>query len=129
MSAAVGRTATIPNESFSSGIDGGGGGGGNGFLSSAITAHVNFIRRELKTCRDDIAMSLLCRKAFPGIAIMPLEFQEVCKSILQKCRGVPLAIPTLGGILPKKRTVCQSGRSVTSILKLSYDELPFHLKP
>ncbi|XP_031491656.1 putative disease resistance RPP13-like protein 3 isoform X1 [Nymphaea colorata] len=101
---------------------------------------VNFIRHELKTFPDDVAMSLLCRKAFPGsTAIMPPEFQEVGKSMLQKCGGLPLAITTLGGILCKKSTVSEWEKvnqdlswqlgSITSILKLSYDELPLHLKP
>ncbi|XP_031491572.1 putative disease resistance RPP13-like protein 3 [Nymphaea colorata] len=110
---------------------------------------VNFTRHELKTFPDDVAMSLLCRKAFLGsTAIMPPEFQEVGKSMLQKCGGLPLAIATVGGILCKKRAVpkwekvnqnlrwklgsyeCStSGGSITSILKMSYDELPLHLKP
>ncbi|XP_031491336.1 putative disease resistance RPP13-like protein 3 [Nymphaea colorata] len=110
---------------------------------------LNFIRCELKTFPDDIAMSLLCQKAFPGsTAIMPPAFQEVGKSMLQKCGGLPLAIATLGGILCKKRTVsewekvnqdlswqlgnyeCSTSRgSITNILKMSYDELPLYLKP
>ncbi|KAF3773332.1 putative disease resistance RPP13-like protein 3 [Nymphaea thermarum] len=113
------------------------------------TGSIHFIRQELKTFSPDVARSLLCRKAFSGsTAIMPPEFQEVGEKMLQKCGGLPLAIATLGGILSDKRTPSEwvtvndglswqlgnyecsaSGGSIISILKLSYDELPLHLKP
>ncbi|KAF3773970.1 Disease resistance protein [Nymphaea thermarum] len=89
---------------------------------------VNFIRHELKTFPDDVAMSLLCRKAFPGsTAIMPPEFQEVGKSMLQKCRGLPLAIATLGGILCKKTAVSKwekvNDKGSTAIMPPEFQEV------
>jgi hypothetical protein len=67
---------------------------------------------------------------------------EIGRKILGKCQGVPLAIKSIGSVLCLEKTeskwsyvkdnvlanVLQSGDDIFSILKLSYDHLPSHLK-
>ncbi|KAL8160282.1 hypothetical protein V2J09_001819 [Rumex salicifolius] len=68
------------------------------------------------------------------------------KAMLKHCNGIPLAIVVLGGILKKKQTVEEwrlvrenitsylrrgndHGKSYMEVLVLSYNDLPYHLKP
>jgi hypothetical protein len=67
---------------------------------------------------------------------------EIGREILGKCQGVPLAIKSIGSVLCLEKTehkwsyvkdsvvanVLQSGDNIFSILKLSYDHLPSHLR-
>ncbi|PIA30590.1 hypothetical protein AQUCO_05500123v1 [Aquilegia coerulea] len=87
---------------------------------------------------DDEGWELLCRKA-----LIPLssDLEECGRRMVKKCGGLPLAIIVLGGILQSKRSLGEwenvskkigiSGHEsrVLSILSLSYEELPYHLKP
>ncbi|KAK9931205.1 hypothetical protein M0R45_018492 [Rubus argutus] len=76
------------------------------------------------------------------------EMEELRTKMLTNCKGLPLAIIVLAGILARKNTlpewntiyenVCgyiNRGRSyeehasVSWVLALSYDDLPYHLKP
>lgn len=92
--------------------------------------------------------TLFCRKAFQG-NLCPPHLENVSRSILSKCEGLPLAIVAIGGLLALKnrRRVdewemvlgsigdeLEGGGStgkldrVKKILLLSYNELPFYLK-
>ncbi|OWM85197.1 hypothetical protein CDL15_Pgr027984 [Punica granatum] len=88
---------------------------------------------------------LLMRKAFPGRAdptIHP-EMERLGKNMLRQSGGLPLAVIVLGGVLAKKKTLSewetvqrnidldlQKGRiEVSKVLALSYEDLPYHLKP
>ncbi|PIA30597.1 hypothetical protein AQUCO_05500128v1 [Aquilegia coerulea] len=87
---------------------------------------------------DDEGWELLCRKA-----LIPLsnDLEECGRRMVKKCGGLPLAIIVLGGMLQSKRSLGEwenvskkigiSGHEsrVLSILSLSYEELPYHLKP
>ncbi|PIA33968.1 hypothetical protein AQUCO_03900088v1, partial [Aquilegia coerulea] len=87
---------------------------------------------------DNEGWELLCRKA-----LIPLssDLEECGRRMVKKCGGLPLAIIVLGGILQSKRSLGEwenvskkigiSGHEsrVLSILSLSYEELPYHLKP
>ncbi|KAK3440922.1 hypothetical protein EUGRSUZ_B01177 [Eucalyptus grandis] len=67
---------------------------------------------------------------------------EIGKEIVRKCSRVPLVIRTVGRLLSSKKSelewsqfkddklleVCQSEDRIISVLKLSYDNLPSHLK-
>ncbi|KAH6795176.1 hypothetical protein C2S52_005653 [Perilla frutescens var. hirtella] len=75
----------------------------------------------------------------------PIEFEEIGRSIARGCGGLPLALAVIGGLLAKserKRDFWEYvEKNVTSyakdandkhcikILRLSYSELPIHLKP
>ncbi|PON70695.1 NB-ARC domain, LRR domain containing protein [Trema orientale] len=89
---------------------------------------------------------LLRRKAFPRYVVSkcgsPLEFEKLGKEMVKNCGGLPLAIVVLGGLLSTKnslegwekvlrdvssRVSRQCG--VEEILALSYNDLPYYLKP
>ncbi|XP_065871188.1 putative disease resistance protein RGA1 [Euphorbia lathyris] len=70
------------------------------------------------------------------------DLEAIGKEIASKCRGLPLAARVIGGTLHRKTrkeewlaiknsnvlNVSSSEVSVNSILRLSFDRLPFHLK-
>ncbi|KAG8645789.1 hypothetical protein MANES_10G092532v8 [Manihot esculenta] len=67
---------------------------------------------------------------------------EIGKEIAKKCKGVPLAIRAIGGIMQLRSSesewlsilenelwkVFESDSDIGPVLKLSYDDLPYHLK-
>ncbi|KAF8038131.1 hypothetical protein BT93_B0864 [Corymbia citriodora subsp. variegata] len=71
-----------------------------------------------------------------------LDMLDIAKEIVEKCSGVPLVVRTVGSLLFFKKTklewlrfkddklpqVSQSEENINSVLKLSYDHLPSHLK-
>ncbi|KZV56491.1 hypothetical protein F511_22299 [Dorcoceras hygrometricum] len=75
----------------------------------------------------------------------PLELDEIGKTIVRNCRGLPLAIATISGLLAKSSRTVEYWESVANdtyealnmggdgfcfeILSLSYRQLPVHLKP
>ncbi|KAI3467120.1 hypothetical protein Pfo_023783 [Paulownia fortunei] len=66
--------------------------------------------------------------------ICPVELVEVGKEIAKKCKGLPLAVAVVAGLLSrmekKKSQWEQVAESLNSlIVKLSYIHLPNHLKP
>ncbi|XP_057950409.1 disease resistance protein RPM1-like [Malania oleifera] len=92
------------------------------------------------------AWTLFCMKAFRGErrGICPEELEEISRSVLKKCGGLPLAIVVIGGLLSKKKRIlewkkvhdnlaaemksdCHLG-NLERILLLSYEDLPHHLK-
>ncbi|CAA2976030.1 late blight resistance homolog R1A-10 [Olea europaea subsp. europaea] len=97
--------------------------------------HVRFLN-------DEESWKLFCQKVF-GEGFCPLELEEIGKKIAQNCRGLPLAVAVIGGLLSKVtktphywRTIAENVSSeITSndeqcskILSLSYKHLPYHLK-
>ncbi|EOY18001.1 Disease resistance protein RPP8 [Theobroma cacao] len=108
---------------------------------------------ELQCLTDDESWKLFRMKAFPGkkteLHACAKELEMLGREMVEKCGGLPLAIATLGGLLATKRsraqweTVHQNINAhlnefqqqdhhyggVNWILVLSYNELPFHLKP
>ncbi|XP_043816860.1 probable disease resistance protein RF9 [Manihot esculenta] len=94
--------------------------------------------------KDDEGWELLKRKTFPR----PPEFEKLGREMVKKCKGLPLAIVVLGGLLATKKSLTEWNSvheniiahfikweqhhqygGVYGILGLSYDDLPFHLKP
>nr|BAM64835.1 hypothetical protein [Beta vulgaris] len=76
------------------------------------------------------------------------DFERLGKEMLKKCGGLPLAIAALAGILNTRESIAEwqqvneavrsrvmentqtnMGRSVRDLLALSYDDLPYDLKP
>ncbi|MFQ6647058.1 hypothetical protein Gotur_020139 [Gossypium turneri] len=103
---------------------------------------------------DDESWILLTRKAFPlnkkDSHIRSEEFEKLGREMVKKCGGLPLAIIVLGSLLARKQSLDdwetvhrnffhghlkglqqldhQYG-AVNRILVLSYNDLPYHLKP
>ncbi|PIN06171.1 Apoptotic ATPase [Handroanthus impetiginosus] len=114
-----------------------------------VTSRVQNIPRraryvhEMKTLDPDKSWELLLKVAFDGNTC-PRELEDIGREILTKCKGLPLAITVVGGLLLEQRQsrigwekVLQelnshfeiSGSSrIQSILELSYHDLPPHLK-
>ncbi|KAG6524283.1 disease resistance protein Pik-2-like [Zingiber officinale] len=96
----------------------------------------------------DLSWELFCRKVFdaPDYSCPP-ELENVGREILQKCKGLPLAIVTIGGLLASRpdkkleewkdlhdhlRLEIETNdmlSKIHQILVLSYNDLPYHLKP
>ncbi|KZV24839.1 hypothetical protein F511_14722 [Dorcoceras hygrometricum] len=89
--------------------------------------------------------SLFCDKVFGKSESCPLELEEIGKTIVRNCRGLPLAIAAISGLLAKSSPTVEYWESVANgtyealnmgddgfcfeILSLSYRQLPVHLKP
>ncbi|RVW42201.1 Disease resistance protein RPM1 [Vitis vinifera] len=111
------------------------------------------------SCRDDSidihkvqplslqwAEQLFYKKAFLGDGSCPSGLEEVSKSILQKCDGLPLGIIEIGRVLRSKprqtkyewkklhdslESELRSGGALSDIMRVfsaSYKDLPYHLK-
>ena len=102
---------------------------------------------ELRHMNDDESWQLFLKKAFRGTGTttptLTTELKEPGKKIVTKCKGLPLAIVVLGGLLSTKEKTKQSWEKVLAsiewhldqgpescmgILALSYNDLPYYLK-
>ncbi|KAK4425885.1 putative late blight resistance proteinR1B-16 [Sesamum alatum] len=87
--------------------------------------------------------NLLHQKVF-GKDNCPPEFEKIGRSIASNCRGLPLAIHVIGGLLSEAKgrrdfwehvandissAIAEKDKEFTNILALSYNHLPYHLKP
>ncbi|KAG8378942.1 hypothetical protein BUALT_Bualt07G0037000 [Buddleja alternifolia] len=93
---------------------------------------------------EDKSWNLLCEKAFKQRSSSP-ELEEIGKRIAKSCKGLPLAIVVIGGLLAKSNMTREYWESIArkvnllviseneedcfKILSLSYSHLPIHLKP
>ncbi|WVZ90282.1 hypothetical protein U9M48_036592 [Paspalum notatum var. saurae] len=90
---------------------------------------------------DQDSSMLFYNRVFQGQQFCPPHLQEVSLKIIQKCRGMPLAINTIASLLANKsdaidqweqvRDSMVSGINselVRDILLLSYYDLPYHLQ-
>ncbi|WRX11931.1 NB-ARC - like 10 [Theobroma cacao] len=108
---------------------------------------------ELSLLTDDESWKLFQMKAFrrnkTDFHACPEELEMLGREMVKKCGGLPLVIVVLGGLLATKKLPVQWEMvhrnihahlnkfqqqdhhygEVKGILALSYDELPFHLKP
>ncbi|XP_057767405.1 probable disease resistance protein At1g58602 [Salvia miltiorrhiza] len=93
------------------------------------------------------ALELLKKKAFPhtNIPDFALEenFEKIGKEMVQKCGYLPLAISLLGGVLRMKNSmkewelvnedikafIYRDEGEIDGVLNLSYESLPYYLKP
>ncbi|XP_075480536.1 putative late blight resistance protein homolog R1A-10 [Primulina tabacum] len=110
-------------------------------VARQLNSSVSF---EMELLDDVQSWMLLCDKVF-GKEGCPSELEELGKDIAKKCRGLPLAIVAIGGLLAKSNktrevwedtmenlnSIISSGDegNCMEILKLSYKNLPIHLKP
>ncbi|XP_075675202.1 disease resistance protein RGA2-like [Castanea sativa] len=110
-------------------------------LVAEITSPVSIYT--LKGLSEDESWSLFEQKAFrKGEETNNPRLIEIGKEILVRCQGVPLAIKSIGSVLCLDKTepkwsrvkdnvltnILQPGDDIFPILKLSYDNLPSHLK-
>ncbi|KAJ1269410.1 hypothetical protein BS78_07G209300 [Paspalum vaginatum] len=102
---------------------------------------------KLKVLQDKDALDLFTKKVFKETADLDNhpELISEAKAILKKCNGLPLALVTIGGFLTNQpKTVLEWRKlnkhisaelemnpeleAIKSILRKSYDGLPYHLK-
>lgn len=105
----------------------------------------SFDSYEVKVLGDDKSWDLLSKKVF-GQGVCPDDLEDSGKRIAKGCKGLPLALVVIGGLLKTSGStleyweyVANNISSVISgednnelcleILCLSYHQLPIHLKP
>ncbi|KAF8394080.1 hypothetical protein HHK36_020285 [Tetracentron sinense] len=111
--------------------------------SSCIEPHGHIYNLESLSPED--SWTLFCKKAF-GQNYCPPELQGPSQNILRRCGGLPLAIVAMGGVLSTKEktlieweivhrslgSLLESNdklKSMKNILSLTYNDLPYYLKP
>ncbi|KAL6337323.1 hypothetical protein AAG906_036637 [Vitis piasezkii] len=114
--------------------------GGAGGMASVMGT---FPAQELKGLPDEDCQSLFLKCAFKdGQGKQYPNLVKIGNQIVKKCGGVPLAVRSLGGLLYSKLeerdwelvrdneiwTLKEKDDGILPALKLSYDELPSHLK-
>ena len=114
------------------------------FFKKSFLVHVH----NLQLLPPNKAWELFCKKVFrfEPCGHCPPELEAVSKEIVKKCKQLPLAIVAIGGLLStKSKTLIEWQKvkqnlslelernahltSLTKILSLSYDGLPYYLKP
>ncbi|KAL0392866.1 UNVERIFIED_CONTAM: putative late blight resistance proteinR1B-17 [Sesamum radiatum] len=99
---------------------------------------------QMNLLKDDESWNLLHQKVFALEDTCSPELEKIGKKIAKDCRGLPLAIHVIGGILSQAKTsqdfwehvsdnvssaIADKGEQCSNILSLSYNRLPNHLKP
>jgi len=113
--------------------------------NKAVAEHVGGGIYELKPLSTDNSRELFYKRIFKSADDCPPDLSKVTGKILKKCGGVPLAIITTASLLANKPRCSVEWEKVNnsigsgsennphvgkmnSILRLSYNDLPFHLK-
>ncbi|XP_057801568.1 putative late blight resistance protein homolog R1B-16 [Salvia miltiorrhiza] len=94
---------------------------------------------------DDVSSWNLFSKTVFGDEGFPLQLEEIGKKIVEKCKGLPLSIAVIGGLLAKSELTLEYWEHIEEnlssivnsendeyclrVLKLSYYHLPAYLKP
>ncbi|KAF8389435.1 hypothetical protein HHK36_026130 [Tetracentron sinense] len=109
----------------------------------AVHADPHSDPHELRFLNEKESWELLCNKAFPNTGCPP-GFERFKREIVAKCGGLPLVVVVVGGLLAKKKSLNEwemvlnnisphlnkgKQEQVLGILALSYNDLPYHLKP
>lgn len=103
---------------------------------------------EPRLLTSEEAWDLICKKVFPEDIVgtswsVSGEFEKCGREMAIKCRGLPLAVVVLAGILATKNSLkewenvskdiaiymSKGQAGVLAMLALSYTDLPYHLKP
>ncbi|XP_042024471.1 putative late blight resistance protein homolog R1B-16 [Salvia splendens] len=99
---------------------------------------------KMKFLDEESSWNMLCTVVFGGKSC-PLELEKIGRKIVESCRGLPLSIVVMGGVLRKLDQTKDCWESIRGsinslvnlendkhclkILKLSYNHLPVYLKP
>ncbi|XP_042513512.1 putative disease resistance RPP13-like protein 3 isoform X2 [Macadamia integrifolia] len=109
----------------------------------ALHADMESSPHQLRFLSEEECWMLFCKKALPKnvptvLSLSP-ELEKVGREIVAKCGGLPLAVVVLGGLLSRKiRTPSEWAKvlkrmeghdQISQILALSYNDLPYYLKP
>ncbi|KAI6707018.1 hypothetical protein NL676_009980 [Syzygium grande] len=93
---------------------------------------------ELQCLSDLESWDLLKKRVFPKTKVITEDMKRLGDELLKKCAGLPLAVTMLGGLLAVNEweTIYKNINShfsdksdVSKVLALSYEDLPWHLKP
>ncbi|EYU24355.1 hypothetical protein MIMGU_mgv1a024375mg, partial [Erythranthe guttata] len=111
---------------------------------SNLCVHFDSPHLELTFLDEDQSWKLFCEAAFGQEGGVP-ELEDIGKEIAKKCKGLPLSIVVIGGLLRRSNrtreywkgiakdliSILNSGEDddCLNILSLSYTHLPVHLKP
>ncbi|XP_058114670.1 disease resistance protein RPP13-like isoform X1 [Magnolia sinica] len=109
----------------------------------ALHAEAGSRPHELRFLNDEESWELFCKKTFPGPeGGCSKDLLKLGREIVEKCHGVPLAIVVVGGLLSSKEPMewenvrktlslqfSQGEPQISSVLSLSYKDLPYYLKP
>ncbi|MED6170088.1 hypothetical protein PIB30_027553 [Stylosanthes scabra] len=108
-------------------------------VSKTMGASTSYV---LKGLTKEQSWDLLKNMAFGKDGDVIQHLVSVGEKIAEKCRGVPLAIKSVGGLLQSKtkesewlkvlhgelHSLCEEEDNIMPILKLSYDNLPIELR-
>ncbi|KAL2322754.1 hypothetical protein Fmac_027133 [Flemingia macrophylla] len=113
----------------------------------AQLCNISFIQvYKLEPLNEEESLRLFCKKAFQygSDGCCPDELRDISLKIVRKCKGLPLAIVVISGLLSQKDKSALEWRlctqnlsvalernsefSIAKILSLSYDDLPNNLK-
>ncbi|XP_057801533.1 putative late blight resistance protein homolog R1B-23 [Salvia miltiorrhiza] len=113
-------------------------------LSNLATELTNSNSLDMRFLDDVSSWSLFSKTVF-GDEVFPLQLEEIGKKIVGKCKGLPLSIAVIGGLLAKSELILEYWEHIEKnlssivnsendeyflrVLKLSYDHLPAYLKP
>ncbi|KAL8481970.1 hypothetical protein ACS0TY_028206 [Phlomoides rotata] len=116
-----------------------------------ITTRLSNLAFDLSGSRDfqmnfldeDTSWALLCKTVF-GEEGCPIELEDIAKEITRNCRGLPLSIVVIGGLLANSNMTrtyweyilenlasfinLENDEYCLQLLRTSYKELPVHLK-
>ncbi|KAJ4809932.1 Disease resistance protein (CC-NBS-LRR class) family [Rhynchospora pubera] len=101
---------------------------------------------KLNFLNDEQSLTLLLKEALSYQELdekCPKDLLELADALSKKCYGLPLALKVLGGILSKKDQTyhdwknvldtmdwySEKGENCMNILAMSYEDMPFYLKP
>ncbi|XP_069153024.1 putative late blight resistance protein homolog R1A-3 [Solanum lycopersicum] len=105
-----------------------------------VKCHSDPLRLQLLT--PEKSWDLFVKKVFGDEGSCPAELSEVGHQIVEKCKGLPLAIVLIAGVIVRGKKKEKDfwlkiihnldsfiSTNINLVMQLSYDHLPCHLKP